>query len=363
MSVSLTSFKELVLTIMWQGSLTLAGLSVLLAVILLGKHALKERDFRRRALRKDETAKTMRAVLDSMEASGLSDNGKPALVELSIATEISIEWLRNLSGQQAEHIVFLMRAWGSAAYLKKTLSRHGDKAEKVRALIYCSHETTPETLRHLVDHCADKDHHIQIICLRGLAIRGESATLASVLNRLNLSKMKSPLVLADIFTKLGDDGVSFLVSLMNKEQASVEIRMAAIMALGHICSLEAIEPLLSLCRHSDLPKDLRAQTLTALGRIGDYRAETAILAGLDDPEATIRVSAVNAAAHLKCPAFMTKLVERLHDPAWWVRFRAAEALTKMGAAGLVLLKEASVGHGKTAKLARDILVENQIDGA
>lgn len=353
MSVSPISFEHGFLAAIWLGSLTLACASLVMAAALVARHAIKERTIARHGPRKAAIAATMQAMLGSMKDSRIV---APKDFDMSIAIEIAIEWLRNLSGKQAEDITAMLRTLGSEAYMAEALSR-GGKSEKIKVLIYCSRETTPSSLQHLSDLCADSDPDVQIVCLRGLAKRGACAALADALGRLDLSNIKSTLVLADIFMKLGGDGNDFLIALMGNTQASVEIRMAAIMALGHGRVLDAVAPLMALCRQDNVTNDIKAEAMNALGHIGDQRAETVILAGLDDAEMLIRVNAVRAASRLKCHSFVPKLAFLLDDPAWWVRFRAAQALGKIEGVGGVILKEALQGQGRRAKLVQDVMDE------
>ncbi|WP_301102270.1 HEAT repeat domain-containing protein [Propionivibrio sp.] len=359
MSVSPTGTEHGFLALIWLGSQTLACISVVMATALIVRHAINERRAARRKARKAATAATMQAMLTAMrDARAVT----PMDIDLSIAVEIAIEWLRNLSGKQAEDITTMLRALGCEAYLSRALPKAG-KGEKILLLIYCSHDTTAPTLQHLVDHCTDPDPDIQIVCLRGLAKRGACDALAEALKRLDLSSMKSTLVLADIFMKLGDEGNAFLIDLMGDAHASTEIRTAAIMALGHNRTLDAVSPLIALCRMPDIHGDIRAQALNALGYIGDHRAETVILEGLDDAEIAMRVNAVRAASRLKCHSFIPKLAVLLDDPAWWVRFRAAQALNKIEGVGGVILGEVLQGQDRKAKLVQNVLDESESGAA
>ena len=354
MSAFPTNFEHGALALIWQASLALAGVSFVLAVTLIARHALNERMLSRHAARKGAMVATLQAALVSLKESGAVP---PMTLDMPVAIEIALDWLRNLSGQQAENITHMLRLLGSETYLDHALA-HGNKAAKIQALIYCSFESSPASLRHLVNHCAETDKDIQVICLRGLAKRGAHDALADTLNRPALLALKSTLVLADIFMKLGEDGLPFLIGLMGNGRASTEIRMAAVMALGHTRSLDAVAPLMALCRLQDVPDDVRAQALNALGRIGDQRAEVAVLAGLDTPHVMVRVNAISAALRLRCHSFVPKLSALLDDPSWWVRFRAAQALSKIGGAGDAVLLEAGRGQGRGAEIAQEVMDEN-----
>jgi HEAT repeat protein len=80
---------------------------------------------------------------------------------------------------------------------------------------------------------------------------------------------------------------------------------------------------------------VRRVAIEVLGRIEDPRTIPHLVTALDDPDSTVRVSAVNALSRVRTEPAITELLKRaLHDPVGCVRLTAAENLAASGLPGL-----------------------------
>jgi HEAT repeat protein len=138
-------------------------------------------------------------------------------------------------------------------------------------------------------------------------------------------------------------------------EASQGVKLAAISALGGIGSLTSFGPLSDLAAHPD--PVLRAAAVAALGRLGDPRAIDVIRRGLEAVEDRVRAQAAIAAGLVGSLELAPALAERMEDPVWEVRYRAAEALHRLGMPGLALLSATAAGEGPGGEMARELLAE------
>lgn len=114
-------------------------------------------------------------------------------------------------------------------------------------------------------------------------------------------------------------------------EGSNQVRVRAVLALGRMRDAEAVSP---LCESLVLHPELWPAAVSALGQIGDPRANPALAALLGLPEAEkvkgLRQEIVLALANLRDPSVIPVLAEALRDPSYRVRAQAAESLGKLG---------------------------------
>ncbi len=113
---------------------------------------------------------------------------------------------------------------------------------------------------------------------------------------------------------------------------------AAQYAAEHAADLELVPGLLQDCASADAAR--RRQAAQELGRIGDRRAEKALVGMIDDPDSQVRTHAILALGWLQAQAAVPALSRAAQSPDQWARRRAAQALGQIGdpAAADVLLQ-------------------------
>src|SRR5690606_30691667 len=98
--------------------------------------------------------------------------------------------------------------------------------------------------------------------------------------------------------------------------------------------------------------------LHALGELGHPAARQAVLNGLGRSEMAVRAAAAMAAGRIGLVEAAGTLAALLDDPEWWVRFRSAEALIRIGDRGKELLQQAArSGSDRSRDAARAMLAE------
>jgi HEAT repeat protein len=356
--------SDAILALVWQASLILAVTAILIALGLAAKRWFEERARGRKALRRERISRHVQALLaSSVEISArtvppLDPGDAPALFSVALGI------LRVTRGRDADRMLALLEVWNLRPHLARLLAG-ARRSRQIRALTLLSRFRDEESLALLLKTLSHPGIYVQLAALRGVADRGDTAHLAEVVNALSRSRETNVPMLADILRRFGEPAVPGLAELARSPVATLGVRVAAVMALGSIGALAAMEPLLEMSH--DANPVLRARALESLAKLGDPRSAPAVLRGLVDSEARVRAAAAKAAGLLGLREVLPALADALYDEVWEVRYRAAEALYLMGAPGVAVLRAAAAGAGDdtapvavlAAEMAAELLAEKE----
>ena len=104
----------------------------------------------------------------------------------------------------------------------------------------------------------------------------------------------------------------------------------------------------------DLTANLAEAAAAALGRLRSLKAVAALLAHVDDPDATVRRAAIAALGESRDARAAPRLVTALADPA--LQASALEALRRLGTMALPEMERA-LASGETGPDLRKLLVD------
>ena len=141
---------------------------------------------------------------------------------------------------------------------------------------------------------------------------------------------------------------------------SPQERADAASRLGQARAPEAVGSLVAVLDDPD--ETVRVTAIRALGQIGDRRAVPALVQRVEDPLASVRLALCQALGQLRDPAGIPTLTALLHDPDETIRLGAARALGKIeGGAGSGTLLSAALRDPSEAvrRHARKVLVEHR----
>ncbi len=271
-----------------------------------------------------------------------------------IIMRAALDMLRFLRGNDIAHILSILALWHMQPYLERTIQK-ASKGRRIQAVTLLGYFTDHTSLDVLLHTMRDTNTYIQLAALRGLARRGSITHIKEIVASLTTTGQTNMLMLSDILQHFGTPAVAALIALANGNDINSEVRLAALIALGSIGSLEAVTSLITLT--TDANEDIRAQAITALGKIGDARASAAIIARLNEDTPPVRIHAAKALGMLQPVAAIPALAAHLSDPDWWVRFRAAEALYHFGDKGIAALQSFSNQPNESGLMARQVLAE------
>jgi HEAT repeat protein len=354
------SNADAMLRLVWQGSLVLAALALLIAFGLAFKRWTEERARQRKLVRRAEISRLVQALiaspleLDARTVPALASGFEGGL--FSVALDV----LRVTRGRDADRMLELLEVWNLRPYLDKLL-RGNRRSRQIRALTLLARFRDPESMDLLLQYLEDPAIYVQLAALRGIADRGaergEALNLPLVVRALSQSRETNVPMLADILRRFGEPGVESIAKLAQSAKAVPGVRSAAVSALGSIGSLKAFDALQTLSH--DASPMLRTRALESLTKLGDPRATPVVLHGLEDSEARVRAAAARAAGLLGLREALAPLADVLNDVAWEVRYRAAEALYLLGAPGNAVLRVAALGEGPAAEMAFELLAEKE----
>lgn len=343
-----------VLQAMWTVSLALSLLSLAVMACLILRRLAAQRREKKMAERRKEISSCMYAALKSPIA--LTANSLPAIsaAEYPDVMRISLDRLRSLRGEDVHRTVELLELWNLPPYVRR-VAESGRKGRRIQALTLLGHFSDDESLAVLLRQAGAGDTYIQIAALRALALRGAKQHIGQIVASISRSKKTNTLMLSDILHRFGEPAVPTLLQLANSD-ANLDVRVSALMALGSIGALEAVDDLIALS--DDKAPEIRARAIAALGQIGDDRAADAIVGHLAESEIGVRLQTVQALGRLQISSTMPKLAACLADDNWWVRYRAAEALHHFGHMGIAALKAFSARNDRVGLIAGQVLGEH-----
>lgn len=354
MPVSAIVSETQVLQAMWTGSLALSLFSLFVMAYLILRRLAAQRREKKMAERRKEISSCMYAALKSPIA--LTANSLPAIsaAEYPDVMRISLDRLRSLRGEDVRRTVELLELWNLPPYIRR-VAESGRKGRRIQALTLLGHFSDDESLAVLLRQAGAGDTYIQIAALRALALRGAKQHIGQIVASISRSKKTNTLMLSDILHRFGEPAVPTLLQLA-KSDANLDVRVSALMALGSIGALEAVDDLIALS--DDKAPEIRARAIAALGQIGDDRAADAIVGHLAESEIGVRLQTVQALGRLQISSTMPKLAACLADDNWWVRYRAAEALHNFGHMGIAALKAFSARNDRVGLIAGQVLGEH-----
>jgi len=164
----------------------------------------------------------------------------------------------------------------------------------------------------------------------------EAASIERLLAMLNDPETLCRFTVKDALLRVGRPAIEPLLRHLTEvdgDPAAEALELAA-----GIADSRFLRSALALCRASHVQTRSRAATLT--GAIGGSQAIAVLTELLRDDAPEVRSSAAKALGMLRHWPAAGALAECLRDPAWNVRLAAAVALRGLGAAGVLVLRQA-----------------------
>lgn len=233
--------------------------------------------------------------------------------------------------------------------LVRRLLRHGNRAERLLAILTLGNLRDRETWDELLATAASHDHVASLNAARALIQIDPMSGVAYLM----------PLVLARqdwefprVARMLGDARAAFgllLTRTIGRLKANELVRALQLVEALRIQMSTA--DLLYLL-HSQQPPAVLAAALRVAGGAGVLDT---VREHLQHPDWRVRAQAVHALSRLGEPSDVTLLTARLGDAEWWVRYYAAQALSSLpflGREGLAALQSTV-----TDTAARQILAQ------
>ena len=167
------------------------------------------------------------------------------------------------------------------------------------------------------------------------------------------------ILLVSLMSDLVQRDAGAVAALLFERDVPLEAKIAATDALANAGGEYA--PLLAyMAKESAGEPELQPRIFRALGRNGHPAGAEAILGGLGSAQWTVRAAAAEAAGKSGIADAADTLGAMLSDENWWVRYRAGEALLRLGPRGINALRRNCEGDNEVARsTAQAILVEGR----
>lgn len=337
------------LTALWEVSLALCMMAATALLLLLLARGLSARFGGQR----DAARQTVLPLLlagDPQELQPLKG------VALKTAATLTAELAEMTRGSERDGVLARSEALGVPAFLMRRLRSHSaqKRLEAAESLaMFPGHE---EAARALLQ---DRNPDVRLGAALALAQRGEAPDPLTLMQQLNVGKDEHSLLLVSLMGDLAAKDSEAVAGLLFERDLSFEVKVAAMDALADLGGEYA--PLLAfMARESEGEGELQPRVFRALGRTGHPAGSEAIITGLSNPEWSVRASAAEAAGKSGIVAAAARLGELLDDQQYWVRYRAGEALLRLGPRGVNVLSErVENGDEETRLIAQKILAEGR----
>lgn len=334
------------MTVMLWVVVAMVALNIFMILLTLGLKMA--RTARRRNL--DVRSARFEAALNDLILTGEADpvllhpNGR----DLDLLATKMIEYLALLRGEQRERLADLAER---AGLVRRFFWRLGSrnrwrKAQAAESLGYFG---GPEAAGPVADLLSYDDETVRAVAARALARIGTPEAAESLARTLNDPSELTRLRIAENLERLGALATAPLIETLRTGNSRARVLAARV--LGNLRAAEAAPTLREALAAADgeIPTDLKAQAVLALGRIGDPGDVPVILAASESAHWPVRAQAANALEAIGDVSAIPALGRLTVDPEWWVRLNASRALSNMGPAGERALVEVLEGGDRFAR--------------
>lgn len=343
------------LELIWWSSLILAGAAIATTVVLVLIRLVTTRRQMRWATRRRELVRGLLGANPAVEED--LKRLPPTLV-----ADTFVELIRLVRGEERSKFVAQAGEFGVPQQLAWQV-RRGSARERLLAAQALAQFGDDDSVAALRGAVADGNPKVRLAAALSLAEGGNADDLQELVRDLRLGSEEGSALAVTLFQSAALAGVEDIKSLILAPETNAGVRMAAIEALVASGDYTVVPVITSLAINAaddapELPRYLRA-----LGLIGHPAARGAVMAGLSSQAFAVRAAAAEAAGRIALGEAAERLTELLDDGEWWVRFRAAEALLKLGTDGVGRLRNtARAGSPRARDAASSMLAEHKVPG-
>lgn len=326
---------------LWDASLLLCAVALLaVAALLLARVIGEGRVARREAIRR----KLLPALLQ-----GNTIETSDRTLTRKVAATLTIELAELVRGSDREAFINAAEATGAADELDRRLRARTAQDRLVAAEALAMFPSRRDAVARVA--LEDRNPDVRLGAALALAGEGRAPPVAELVRKLGIGAEENSLLVVSLmrdFVRTDPHAVEALLYDLDVPDAA---KLAATDALAESGAVDHAPLVAWMAEASGEETDLRPRIFRALGRIGHPAGHDAILAGLDSDAWFVRASASEAAGRSRLSAAAKRLGELLEDEQWWVRFRAGQALTRLGSVGRLELHEASIGPNPVSRFA------------
>ena len=320
--------------IIWNLTWGLAGLSVVALLVLFVRRLIiqffQRRRHRRRAALQDLVFRYLEQADRGEDPTPLDLPARDQGLLLSVASEM----MRGVTGAMRDNIVRLLIVHIDRPRLLRSFER-ASGPDRAKLAARMSWSDAPEIHAALNNALDDRSQDVVLAAANALIAAHQPINLMTLMPKFEARGMLGHRGIRDICRKVAPANVAALFTLI--DDANPAVAILAIDTMSRSPSPAALRRLRGMAQ-SHASVDVRATALRTLGLAGDPDSAEVVTAALSDPAWEARAQAAVAAGRIRSTVALPKLAELMRDPNWWVQLRAAQALAKMGDAGLAILE-------------------------
>jgi len=265
-----------------------------------------------------------------------------------IVTEVAVELIQLVRGSDRDRFIETAIRMGVPARLRRRLRDASPRLrmEAAEALAEFHDERSVEMLHKAL---RDWNRGVRLTAALSLAALGRAPAPRILVDLLGIGTRENSLLAVGLFRDIAGRRPDEVKALILDDEVPAGAKAAAIEALSSSADYALVPLIATLAETADPDDPALPRYLRALGWFGHPAAEPAIKRCLGVPYRDVRAAAAEAAGKIGLASLAERLKLLLSDREWWVRYRAAEALTRVGPDGVRLLRETA---GTAAEPAR-----------
>ena len=353
MSGFLTIFDLNLLRLIWQAAFALMGVSILIVLCLAYRRSAENQAKARRDAIIQKYRINLAELIGARALPHPSTRPRISAAELPALIESCLQYFRNLTGDDKEHLVRILEIWNVETAILNILNS-GRRGYKIRALSLLSFLRSDTSIGALEDALDDPDPYIKLSTIRCLARRDSRISLPKILETLSQLEWQTATPMADAFQRFDVEIIPDLEAVVSSSEPPM-LRLAALQALAYLKPVST-ELNLSSCL-KDPNEDIRAAAVTLAGFVSSQSGEDVVAIGLRDSSPVVRIRAVKALMVNQRIDLLAQLHDCLEDTNWWVRYWAGHAIYNLGESGIEILKCIGRQKSQSSQFVRSALAE------
>jgi len=275
-----------------------------------------------------------------------------------LLTDLATEFIHMVRGEEKGNFVASAERIGVAKRLRRRLRRGSARVRlsAAEALAHFAHdEGSLNALRTALD---DRDPDVRLAAALSLASAGLPPPARELVEKLGLGTREASALMIGLFEDIARHRPDEVRRLVEDPNSPPAVKVAAIEALSESGDYSLVPAIARLALAAPPGAPELPRYLKELGDFGHPAGADAVSALLDSPDGQARAAAAEAAGRIGMTEAAGRLGDLLGDEQWWVRFRAGEALARLGDMGrTVLLEIASSAPEPAGTAARLTLAE------
>jgi HEAT repeat protein len=246
---------------------------------------------------------------------------------------------------------------------QRLLKRLGSRSsrERLAAVEAMAEFRFQQTVAALTGALDDRNADVRIAAALSLATMGEAPPARLLIEKLGIGTRESSLLTIGLFEEIAAVRPQEIRDIIADPASSGLVKAAGIESLSASGDYSLVPIIAQLALKADPFADELPRYLESLAQFGHPAAIPAVERALHVEAAPARAAASLAAGRIGIVGTADRLAELLNDQDWWVRFRAGEALARLGKPGHDLLaRVASDGTQVAARAAALTMAERGI---